>query len=142
MSKQGYGTDITLVAAADLSTKQFYGVKIDSNGKAALAAAGEFAIGILQNNPALGVAATVRISGASKGIAGAAITAGALVTTDANGKIVTATLARTKTDDAGVAADALLGSNVIGVAMEGAGAANDVIQIAIVHAGASPTTVQ
>lgn len=141
MSKQGYGTDITLVAAADLSTKQFFAVKVDSAGKAALAAAGEFAIGILQNNPTSGVAATVRVSGKSKGIAGAAITAGAPIACDANGKIVTATLARTKTDDAGVAADALIGSNVLGIAMTDAGAANDVVEILVLHSGASPTSL-
>ena len=140
MSQQGYGTDITLLAAADLSAKQFYAVKVDSNGKAALAGAGEHAIGVLQNKPTSGNAATVRISGATKMVASAAIAAGAVVAATAAGKSVTATKASTNTSDAGVAADALVGSNVLGVALTAAGADLDVHEVCITHSGAVPTT--
>lgn len=51
---------ITLPAAADLSASQFCFVKLDGSANAALAGAGEDAIGVLQNKPtALGRAATI-----------------------------------------------------------------------------------
>ena len=128
------GQSITLAAAADLSAKQFYAVKVDSNGKAALAGAGEAAIGILQNNPA-----SIMVSGTTKAVAGGSITAGDVVAANADGKIVSATKGRTNTSDAGAAADALLGSNVLGIALTGA-ASNDIFTIALMHMGAVPTT--
>ena len=140
MSFQSNGTDITLVAAADLSGKQFYAVKVDSNGKAALCVAGDFAIGMLQNKPASGEQGTVRIAGVSKGAAGGSITAGNLLAADANGKLVAATLSRTNTSDGGAAVDALLGSNVVGVALESA-SSGEIFAVALALAGASPTTI-
>jgi hypothetical protein len=133
------GQSISLVAAAALTAKQFYAAKIDSNGKAALAGAGEAAIGIIQNNPPAGSPASVMISGTSKAIAGGEITAGAVVAANADGKLVAATKGRTDTSDTGGAADALLGSNVIGIALTGA-ASGDIFTVAIMHMGAVPTT--
>lgn len=133
------GQSISLAAAAALTAKQFYAVKIDSNGKAALAGAGEAAIGIVQNNPAAGQPASVMISGTSKAVAGGNITAGDPVAADADGKLVNATKGRTNTSDTGAAADALLGSNVIGMALTGA-ASGDIFTVAILHMGAVPTT--
>lgn len=131
---------ISRVAAADLSAKQFFAVKIDNTGKVDLAGAGEMAIGILQNNPASGQVASVAFIGTSKAIAGDSITAGDPLAVDANGKLVLATKARTNTSDAGAAADPLIGSNVIGIALDGA-ASGDIFQIALVPMGAVPTTV-
>ena len=139
MSTSNPNVCITRVAAADLSAKQFFAVKIDNTGKAALSGAGEPAIGILQNNPASGVAAAIAISGTSKAVAGGSITAGDRLTADATGKMVTATAGRTNTSDTGVAADPLIGSNVIGIALEGA-ASGDIFQVAVLHMGAVPTT--
>ena len=79
---------ISLLAAADYSAKQFYAVKVDSNGKAALAAAGENAIGILQNNPVAAEPATVMTLGISKAIYGGSVTAGQNLSADASGKFV------------------------------------------------------
>lgn len=140
MSTQGYGVDITLLAAADLSAKQFHFVKVDSNGKAAVAGLGEAAIGVLQNNPGDGQAATIRISGKSKVVADAAITAGALLKSSADGQAATATASTVNTSDAGAASDPLVGSHVIGVATSTAAAAAEVIDMLITHAGAVPTT--
>jgi hypothetical protein len=142
MSLQGYGTDITLVAGADLSaTGQFRGVKVNSSGRAILAAAaGEFVIGVLQNNPGNGQAGTVRVAGATKMIAGAAVTAGAVVGVDSTGRVIAATGARTNTSDGGAAVDPLLGTFAIGVALEAAGAAGDVIAVHLMSLGAIPTT--
>lgn len=140
MSFQNTGNVHSLVAAADLSAAQFRAVKVNSSGQAALAAAGEFAIGILQNKPTAGQTATVVTVGpVSKAVAGGSITAGALVAADADGKVVAATLGRTNTSDAGASADALIGSNVIGVALEGA-SANDVLAVLLTSSGAAPTT--
>ena len=80
-----------VVAAADLSTKQFFLVKMSSTG-INLAGNGELTLGVLQNKPdALGKAATVASVGStSKCIAAEAITAGADVASDAAGKAVNA----------------------------------------------------
>lgn len=79
-------------AAADLSAGQYRAVVIDSNGQFARAGAGVAIAGVQQNKPAAqGRAISVMKDGVSKAEAGAAITAGAKVTTDANGKFVAAT---------------------------------------------------
>lgn len=130
---------ISAPAAADLSAKQFYAVKIDSNGRAAVAAAGEFAVGILQNKPASGQAATVAYGGTSKAVAGGNITAGMTVAANADGKLVNAAEAVVNTSDAGAASDAVIASNVIGVALTGA-SAGDVFPVLVLMAGATPTT--
>jgi hypothetical protein len=89
-------TIITLPAAADLSARQYHFVIVDGNGQAALSAADQNAIGILQNKPdAQGRAASVLISGASKLVCGAgtACRAGFNIGTDANGRGVEKTSA-------------------------------------------------
>lgn len=78
---------ITLPAAADLSTKQYYFVKIDSNGKAALcAAATDKPIGVLQNTPASGEEATITVVGGTKVVASASLDEGTLIGTTSAGK--------------------------------------------------------
>lgn len=133
------GLSVSLVAAADLSAKQFYAAKIDSNGKAAVAGAGEACVGIIQNNPLAGSPASVMMSGTSKAKAGGSITAGDYVAADANGKFVSATKGKVNTSDAGAAADPVIGSNVIGIAVTGA-SDGDLFTVAIMHMGAVPTT--
>lgn len=129
---------ITLVAAADLSAKQYCHIKVDSNGKAAVAAAGEFAIGILQNNPGAGQAATVAYSGVSKVLAGGTVAAGATVKSDSNGKAADAMEANTNTSDAGGVTDPLVGSHVSGIALESA-VAGDIFPVLLTLTGAVPT---
>lgn len=75
-------------AAADLSDKQYYLVKLVA-GEMALCGAGEFGYA-LQNKPVAAEAAEVEKVGLTNCTAGAAIAANALVTSDANGKAVTA----------------------------------------------------
>jgi len=131
---------LTLVAAADLSAKQFYAVKVDSAGKAALcSAAGEFAIGILLNKPESGKQAAVAYGGVTKAIAGGTITAGATVKVDSAGKLVDAAEAVTNTSDAGSTTDPLIGSNVVGVALAGA-VSGDIFPVLLTMSGATPTT--
>ena len=78
---------ITLPAGADLSTKQYYFVKVNSSGNAVLcAAATDAPIGVLQNNPVSGAEASITVIGGTKLVAGAAIAAGIKIGTDSAGK--------------------------------------------------------
>ena len=84
-----YSVKVTLVAAADLSSKQYTFVKLDSSGQAAAAAAAtDIPIGVLQNAPTAGQEAEVLVVGGTKIVAGAAIGEGALVGTSSAGKAV------------------------------------------------------
>lgn len=113
-----------LVAAADLSSNQYYAVKVNSSGQIALcSSAGEFVVGILQNKPTSGQAADVRHSATTKAVAGAAITAGARVMTNASGKVITL---------------ATSGSIACGVALEAAGADGDIIEVALIRSNDVP----
>ena len=84
------GRVITREAAADLTTKQYHWVKLDNAGRvAAVTAVTDIPYGILQNDPhALGVAAEVMVDGVSEIVAGAALAAGAQVTTNNVGRAV------------------------------------------------------
>lgn len=91
MSWEIPGFQFTLLAAADLSAKQYYGVYVDSSGTVSLCNATTKPDGVLQNDPELGEPANIMRDGISQAELGGNVTAGDLVTTDANGKIVTAT---------------------------------------------------
>ncbi|SCM71512.1 hypothetical protein KL86PLE_100245 [uncultured Pleomorphomonas sp.] len=140
MTTQANGLDITRLAGADLSSSQYLFVKLDANAQVVVAGAGEDAIGVLQNKPAAGQAATVRVGGLSKVVAGAAITAGARVASDASGKAKTAVAATVNTSDTGAAADAVVASFSMGHAFEAASGDGQVIEILLAHSGALPTT--
>lgn len=115
---------LTLVAAADLSAKQYHAVSVNTDGKAAAADADDFAVGILQNNPGAGQAATVTYHGVSKAKAGGSITAGARVTSNASGQIVAAAA----------------GDSILGIALTG-GASGDVVSVLVGAAGAAAAAV-
>lgn len=121
------GMDITLEAAADLSTHQFkfvIGVAGIAGGQLArtnVSGANGRTIGVLQNKPsAAGLGAVVRVSGTSKLVVdgGAAIAAGVPLKADASGRGV---VAGTDKDKVG------------GIALEPSTVANDVIEALIVH---------
>src|SRR5688572_24622897 len=84
-----HGDTFASDAAADLSTKMFHVADLDANGAVIAAAAGG-GFGILQNDPKLGMDATVQYRGISKAVAGAAIAIKAQVASDANGRLRTA----------------------------------------------------
>lgn len=133
---------ITLPAAADLSTKQFYGVEINSSGQVSVNnAAGEFCIGVLQNKPsAAGRAATVAYSGITKVVAGSGgLDEGDLVKVASDGTFVVAVKGKTDTSDTGGASDPLVGSHVFGVCVKAAAEAG-LASVLILQAGAVPTT--
>lgn len=82
---------ISLLPSADLSAKQFYFVKVDSSGEAALAGSGENAIGILQNKPnttGSELTASIETLGISQVVLGGTVTAGGNLMSDAAGKAV------------------------------------------------------
>lgn len=90
--------DFTLVTAADFSASQFFFCDVDGSGagnvagKAIIpAAAGNPALGVVQNKPSSGQAAQIRVEGVTKVVAGAAFASGALVMTDINGRAVAVT---------------------------------------------------
>jgi hypothetical protein len=84
-----YSVKVTLVAGADLSTKQYTFVKIDSSGLAVAASgATDIPVGVLQNAPVSGQEAEVLIVGGTKIVAGAAIGEGAQIGTGSTGKAV------------------------------------------------------
>jgi hypothetical protein len=110
-------------AAADLSVKanfQYRAVVLDSTGRIARnTSAGGKIFGILQNDPALNQAATVMIDGVSKMRAGAALTVGAKVMSDAAGRAVLATT----------------GLNIIGTCLIAAAAEGEIISVSLDRQG-------
>lgn len=80
-------TCINMKAAADLSAKQFYLVKVDTSGNAALCTAvTDIPVGILQNTPGSLGAASVAIAGVSKCFMGSARSIGDEIASDSAGK--------------------------------------------------------
>lgn len=79
-------------AAADLSGKQYHFVRASAANACNQSSLGGDAamLGVLQNNPNTGQAATIAQAGMSKVYAGAAVSANALVTTNGSGRAVTA----------------------------------------------------
>lgn len=85
-----YSVKVTLVAASDLSSKQYHFVKVDTNGKAAaIAADTDRPVGVLQNAPEAGQEAEVLIVGGTKVVGSASVDEGAIIGTSSAGKSVT-----------------------------------------------------
>ena len=142
MATQSNLTTISLKAAADLSTKQFYAVQVSAADTVNVAsAAGQKVIGFLQDKPsAAGRTALVAVYGVSKAVAGAAVAAGALVKTLANGKVDDASVVATADASGSSATAATTGAHVIGVALDAATAEDEIIRVLILHIGAVPGT--
>lgn len=80
---------VTLLAAGDLSTKQFCHVKMSADRTVTTAGNGQEAAGILQDKPsAAGRAAEVAYGGVSKVLLGGTVTAGQYISADAAGAAV------------------------------------------------------
>jgi len=113
---------ISAVAGADLSAvaNQYKAVKLSANKTVILcAAATDVPVGILQNTPGSGQAATVGVRGVTKWQADAAIAAGVQVGTSADGQA-----------DAKVAGTDIT-EYVIGQVVGGAGAAGEIAEVLI-----------
>jgi len=121
MATEQAGIDITLKASTDLSSYQYYLVELTNDRTVGICdAVTDVILGILQNKPAAANRpAKVRVAGTSKVVAGAAVTQGALLTTNASGQAVTATSGTDTT------------KYVIGIALEDASAAGDIIEMLI-----------
>ncbi len=89
------GSDIgTLLSTADMSAKQYRFVKPDTgvdNQFVVAAASSDLLLGILQNTPIAAEPGQIRVIGISKVILGGSVTRGDRLTSDANGKAITAT---------------------------------------------------
>lgn len=132
---------INLVTAADLSAKQFYLCKTNSSGLAALASsAGQDVTGVIYDNGGTsGRVIPVANGGSVMVIYGGTVTAGDKLTTDANGKAVTAAGSRVDSTVSS-ATDPLIGPFIFGEALV-SGVAGDIGVVAFDKQGAAPTTV-
>lgn len=115
-------TGITRKADADLSANQYRFVTATASNGCALAGANARALGVLQNKPTSGKAATVITDGPTKVVAGGAFDPGDYVKSDANGKAVEVT---------GEAAGVIV--ELLGIALEAAGADGDIVEIFAMH---------
>lgn len=117
---------ITLEAAADLSAHQFKFVKADTttagSKAAAIAAATDLPIGVLQNKPTAGQEAEILVDGVTKLQADAALTSGLVIGTSADGQADAKTLGTDTTEHA------------VGIVLEPAAAAGNLCT-ALVHCG-------
>ncbi len=138
--------DLFFIAGEDLSTYQFSAVKrATGDNTVTRAGAGEFAIGVLQNAPANGAVAHVRVAGVTTMKAdGTGVTRGDRISCAANG-LARATAAaasgtaHVNTSDAGAATDPVIGANVIGIALSTAAASANTT-VLLTHSGLVPTT--
>lgn len=105
----------SLEAGSDLSASQYHFVSVAADGQVDATGDGAMADGVLLNDPAAaGRPATVCVSGFVKVKAGAAITRGDYIASDASGKAVAATTT---------------GDVILGTALEAATADGDIISI-------------
>ena len=119
----------TFEAAGDLSAKQYHLVKLDANGKVVIvAAASDTPVGVLQNTPTSGEAASVVVSGVTKISSDAAINEGALLKTSADGQATTCTPDNAINEGG---SDTLAGTLVIGQAYTASGGAGEIITAGI-----------
>lgn len=139
---QGGVEPLSILAAASFTGKRGYGVVISAANTVAVASsAGVPIFGILLDEPsAAGQAAAVAWCGKVQAKAGSGgFTAGDYVKVNASGLVVTASKAVVNTSDSGSATDYVIGSYVIGLAIETA-AEGEFGYILLNHAGAVATT--
>src|SRR5262249_38183238 len=129
----------TFTAGADLSSYQYHFVKLSAGNIVPCDAAGEEALGVLQDAPTSGKVGTVCLMGRSKLKCGGNITQGAHIKTSTGAKAIAAVAGTVNTSDTGSASDAVVGSFVMGKALDGA-ADGDLIDALINPMGVIPTT--
>jgi hypothetical protein len=114
-------SDVTFEAAGDLSTKQFYFVKLSAaNTVTVCNGATDVPCGVLQNKPsAAGRPAVVRMFGISKVSADAGISVGALIGTSGDGQADTKIVSTDATE------------YVVGVALTACSNAGEIIEISL-----------
>ncbi len=109
----------SFIAGADLSTKQYFLVKlgVGTNDIILANAATDRIVGVLQEKPKLNQVGQVAMLGTSKVVAGGTILKGDCITSNANGQAVATTVA---------------GNTVIGIALEAA-VSGDIFEILLVN---------
>jgi len=137
----GGAIDVLFPAGADLSSSQFLFVKLNGSSQVVLAdTAGEAALGVLQNAPANGAIARVRVQGVSKIVAGASLSDGAVVATQVTTARAKAAVAGTVAGGAGDPAnDALVASFAMGRLLAD-GTNGNATTMLVQPMGAIPTT--
>jgi len=144
MATEAILQDISVQVGADLSTKQFFGVKINSSGVLVLAGAGEQAY-VLQNKPdnVRQTTGNIAIGGKSKVVLGGTVAAGDFAAVDAAGKFIKAVAANLANVDAagGSGTEPVKGSHIVGQFTSG-GAADEIVDLLILNLGLIPGTVQ
>lgn len=117
---------IVLPAGATLENARGIAVAVNNSGAVVKPTAGAHVIGItlIETDETVenGADVDIQIKDIGKWVAGAAITAGAELTTDANGKAVTATA----------------GDYIVGIALSSASNAGTWIKVQIINAGYKP----
>lgn len=129
--------DLLIPAGADLSARRHHPVKLSSNAVVAATVAGEQPLGILQNAPASGALARVRISGISRIVLGDTLTQGMKIAVEATSGRAKEAVAGT-VDVSGGAVEDLTGSYAFGILITG-GADGDTGLCFVNHMGAIPT---
>lgn len=129
MSTESFGVKQTFTAGEDLSSKQYYLVKLSGTNEVSLAGAAENVCGILYNKPTADQQAAVLTANGVKApaIAGASVSAGDLLESDAYGRVVPFTYD----------ADGATETYMVGRAVTAAGAANEYITVLTQFAPAS-----
>jgi hypothetical protein len=110
---------ISLAAGADLSSSQYFIVKLSGAGVVLCDDVTDVPIGVLQNDPESGETASVAVDGITKVVADEAISVGALIGVTAAGKAVDLTAGTDTT------------AYIIGQAITAATADGDVITITL-----------
>lgn len=124
--------EILCLSTGDLSAKQFFFVKQDaSNGVVVCTAAGEIALGVVQNAPAAAAMAIVKVLGKTRCIAGTTIAQAGNVAVAATGKAGVAALMVQATG---------AGSYMMGKAMTAAAADLSPFELVLTHSGGLPTS--
>ena len=118
MSQAVGALDITFKAGENLSAKQYYFIKLDANGDVVACGLNEVSIGILQNKPESGKAARIRMLGTGKLVMNEACDEGEALTSTAAGRGEVVDLA-----------DEYAGA----IALEAAGAIDEIIEVLITH---------
>lgn len=133
--------DVLFLAGATLTSAQFLFVKLNGSSAIVLAdTAGEAALGVLQNAPASGAVARVRVMGVSKVIAGATLADGDVLATAVTSARAKAAVALTVAGGAGDPSnDPGVGSFAMGRALSD-GSSGAAMTMLVQPMGAIPTT--
>lgn len=110
---------IARFAGADLSDKLYYLCKMGTDERVVLCGDGEAPLGVIYEDGAENAPVSVQVNGIAKVIAGATFSGGVKVASDGDGKAVLATT----------------GEFAIGIALEDAGAANQIVSVQLTQPG-------